>query len=64
MTGRGSGLPDTCLTCPEFEFFSRSCGHGDRQTILSVLSEDGRCPYYDEIRNEAMHELEQKLVEG
>lgn len=55
-------LPDTCVTCPHFEFFSRSCGHGERQIILDVLSEDGKCPYYEEIRKEAMVDLESELT--
>lgn len=63
MTQHGPGLPGTCITCPLFEFFSRSCGHRDRRTVLDVVSDDGRCPYYDEIRKEAMQELESEIAE-
>ncbi len=57
-------LPDSCVTCPYFEFFSRSCGHGDRQTIVRELVDDEGCPYFEEIRSDAMRELASRLEDS
>jgi hypothetical protein len=56
-------IPGSCRYCPHFDAFQRSCSHPSSQTILRDLAAgNGDCPVFDEVRADAMSDLEDRLA--
>lgn len=64
MSTKLPSVPESCSYCPYIDQFHSSCTHPFRQIIIEELdSEQDKCPLFDEIRAEAMRDLEISLDE-
>lgn len=58
-----AALPETCIYCPHFDVFHGNCSHPHYQAILQdLLQQPENCPVFDDVRADAMSDLEATLV--